>query len=133
MNADQIGRTIEPGSLPQGQRQEVVSNLQTALGSSGGSPASQGAVPAGGAAVPSQAPDPLQRLLSGSSSSDLPVSDGLSKGPGNGPLRPGNNYAGSPKVQKLRLLASQASSPMLRQMARDALRAEVRKERQQSG
>jgi len=117
-SADDISRTIEPGSLDQGDRQVFADQLQGVLGPQVG--------PAPGSApTPAGAPggDELDRLLGGGHSSGLPVTDGLSLGPGKGPAASPGLTPESPKVTKLRLIATGASSPVLRQMARDALRS----------
>ncbi len=117
-NADDIARTIEPGSLPQGERQVVAGNLQAALpgGGVGGSPAP--AVPH----APAPGIDPIERLLAGDHETDLPVTSGISQGPGNTGAQSIND---SPKVVKLRLLAENAKSPVIRYQARNALRREL--------
>jgi len=122
-NADDISRTIEPGSLDQGDRQVVAQQLQTAIGPQTGPQPGSAPAPAGAPGA-----DELSRLLDGGHSSDLPVTDGLSLGPGKGPASAAGLRSDSPKVKKLRLLALGASSPVLRQMARDALRAALARE-----
>lgn len=123
-NADEIMRTVEPGSLPQGERQAMASRLQQALpkpGGGGGAPTSQAPASSGGA------PNPLSRLLGGGYSSDLPVTDGLSVGPGAGPARSAIAAAESPKIGQLRMVALEAKSPLVRYHARMALRREVQR------
>jgi hypothetical protein len=124
-NADQISRTIEPGSLPQGDRQVVKDRLQQSLSSlqGGGAPSA----PASGAPASGGPQDPLARLLGGKFSSDLPPTDGLSVGPGAGPASTGVAIASSPLIDKLRLIATEASSPLLRAYARASLRREIKK------
>jgi hypothetical protein len=117
-SADDIARTIEPGSLPQGDRQAFAANLQQALAGS----------QQAGPSVPPPGPggaDPLGDelgFLDSETISDKPVTAGLSVGPGGGPAP---TTVDSPKIEKLRAIALGARSPVLRQMARDALRAEI--------
>lgn len=123
-SADDIMRTVEPGSLPQGDRQKMASQLQQALGSAGGGPPVPAAQPpVSGGGVPS----PLSRLLGGGGSSDLPVTDGLSVGPGAGPSLGPVASAENPLIGKLRVIAMEASSPLVRYQARTALRREMKK------
>jgi len=118
-----IARTIEPGSLEYGDRQAITGRLQDSISAiQGGGPPS---APAPGAPAPGPAVDPLARLLGGKYSSDLPVTDGLSVGPGAGPALPGGGVASSPLVEKLRIIATEANSPLLRQYARAQLRREI--------
>lgn len=125
VSASDISRTIEPGSLEYGDRQAMSNNLQQALPALQGGASPSG--PAPGAPAPGAAQDPLARLLGGKFSSDLPPTDGLSVGPGAGPPSTGAGIASSPLIEKLRLIATEASSPLLRQHARAALRREVLK------
>jgi hypothetical protein len=114
-SASEIGAAIEPGSIPQGGRQELEANLQEVVGGGGG-----GAPTVGAAPLP-QAGGTLESLLGGAIGGDeLPVTDGLSVGAG----APGaqNDPMLSDQAQKLRLIATKAASPMLRQSARNALR-----------
>jgi len=120
-SADDIARTIEPGSLPQGERQEVAGQLQQALGGLASGPAAP--VEAAPDAIEGDI-DPLERLLSGEHTSDLPVTSGLSQGPGSTGLRPQSE---TPKVERLRAVATSAKSPVLRYQARAALRRELKR------
>jgi hypothetical protein len=124
-SASDISRTIEPGSLDYGNRQVVANRLQETI------PALQGgsvpSAPAPGAPAPGGPQDPIARLLSGGYSSDLPPTDGLSVGPGAGPASTGVGIASSPLIEKLRLIATEASSPLLRTYARASLRREILK------
>lgn len=124
-SADDIARTIEPGSLEQGDRQAVASQLQQAIPSLQGQGSPSG--PAPGAPAPGAPTDPMARLLNGGYGSDLPVTDGLSVGPGAGPSSAAQGIASSPLIERLRLVATEAKSPLLRQQARQALRREIRK------
>lgn len=127
VSADDISRTIEPGSTEFGERDDIEANLQSAIpqlqGSAG--PASPGLLPSGGAG---SSVNPMQELLGGEVS-DLPVTDGMSVGPGAGPGQTAQGVADSPTMNKLRLLATEAKNPVLRQKARNALRAELRRGR----
>ena len=71
--------------------------------------------------------DPVGMLLSGALGADPnPVTSGLSVGAGPGPnVRPGVPDA---TAERLRLVAQHAKTPMLRAMARAALRRRVRAE-----
>jgi hypothetical protein len=116
-NADDIARTIEPGSLEQGDRNKIRGQLMEAFQSNGTNPVGAGA------AAQSGAGNPLDALMGGQHSSDLPVTDGLSVGPGRGPAE--TTTTQSPLIEKLRALAVGANSPVLKQLARQALRAEL--------
>lgn len=124
-SASDIASTIEPGSLEYGDRQAVAGRLQETIPDLQGGASPSG--PAPGAPAPGAAQDPLARLLGGKYSSDLPPTDGLSVGPGAGPPSTGQGIASSPMIEKLRLIATQANSPLLRQYARQALRREIKK------
>ena len=77
--------------------------------------------------VPAAAPvaegDDLDELgfLEEGGISELPVTAGLGVGPGPGPA----GRTETTKVQRLRQIAQGASSPVLRHMARQALKAEI--------
>jgi len=119
-SADAIARSIEPGSTEYGERQEIASRLDQALS----------AAPQPGPAVaPGPAPasltNPMDKLLGGGHSSDLPVTAGLPVGPGPGPASASRGLASSPKAEQLRAIATSAKSPILRQLARDALAREI--------
>jgi hypothetical protein len=124
-SASDISDTIQPGSLEYGERQAVAGRLQEALPTLQGGTSSSAVAP--GAPAPGAPQDPMQRLLGGGFSSDLPVTDGLSLGPGAGPPTSSVAMAESPTIGKLRLIAMQASSPLLRHYARTALRRELQK------
>jgi len=124
-SASDISSTIEPGSLEYGDRQVVANRLQQAIPSLQGGATPSG--PAPGAPAPGAPQDPLARLLGGAYSSDLPPTDGLSVGPGAGPPSTGAGIASSPLIEKLRLIATEASSPLLRTYARASLRREILK------
>ena len=111
-------RAIEPGSIPYGERQTLESNLPAAL-----SQAESAAGPVVGAGAGAPVPsDPLQALLSGEvSGGDLPVTDGLSVGPGASPV-PQAGPMQSPRAERIRQLATQATNPRVRTAARMELR-----------
>lgn len=119
--ADQLRRSIDPGSIPFGQRQGLEQNLGQL-----GQPVSPAAVRTPmdqQLGIPS---DPLDPLIGG----DIPVgseelTSGLSVGPGPGPDQ------GPPdsRVERLRMVAAQARSPVLRELARRALASTVRTRR----
>ena len=111
-SGDEIARSIEPGSLEYGDRQVIEDRIrQVAM------PERAPQRPPGQVASKSR-----DRLGSGPVS-ELPVTDGLSVGPGAGPRR--NTAMESPKVQKLRIMAKNARNPMIQKLALDALRAIV--------
>jgi len=104
----ELNDAIEPGSLEYGDRQVVQDRIsQIAAG-----PPQQ---------TPGAASQAAQGRLSQGPVSDLPVTDGLSVGPGRTPApNPPNN---DPRLDALRNLAQHATSPMLRKLARNGLRA----------
>ncbi len=123
-SADDISRSIEPGSTEYGDRDALAGRIQDALG--GGA----GGAPAPGAQVTPSAPqgggmDPMQRLLGGAHSTDMPATSGMSVGPGSSGQA--TAMADSPRIEKLRSIATGAKSPYLRQLARDALRREIKR------
>ena len=117
MTQRDISRAIEPGSIPQGGRQEFEGNLSAALGAEGGAPPSQGG-PAPALPTPGGT---MESLLGGAiPGDDLPVTDGLSVGAGAG--GPTSDPMLSDTAGKLRLIAQGAVSPYLRFQARAELR-----------
>lgn len=120
--ADDLRRNIEPGSIPFGERQRLEGNLPQ-LGQAPGPAAIQTPLDSE-LGIPS---NPLDSLLGG----DIPVAPdevtaGLDAGPG-----PGSVASGPPdsRVERLRMVASQARSPVLRELARRALLSTVRTRR----
>lgn len=114
--ADQMRKSIEPGSVPQGERAGLEQNLG-ALTAGGG--AGQPAQQAPGGAAPSAA-DPLGALTSGEvnpGDTQVPLTDGISVGPGQG----GKADVPDDQQQRLSLLASGSRSPAIRSAARLAL------------
>lgn len=123
---DQMQRSIEPGSISYGNRQQVEGML----------PAAQGTGPAPGQTpVPGLGGDPLalpgspeDMLLGGDFPSDpnIPATDGMSVGPGSGPpLEEGDQP--SSYAQRLRVIATNAKTPQLRAQARLALKLLARR------
>jgi len=80
-----------------------------------------------GLGIPS---NPLDPMLAGEldTGSD-PLTSGLSMGPGPGPVMSGVAPISDSGAERLRILALNAASPVLRQMARNALRGTVREYR----
>ncbi len=115
-SADEISRSIEPGSLESGNRQVVSDRISQIVG-----PGSQQAPPQPGAASTGA----MDRLGQGGVS-DKPITDGLTVGPGAGPANT-PQIANSPRVNQLRIVAKEARSPRLRALARDLLRVEAKK------
>lgn len=114
-------KAIEPGSTEFGDRAGLEQGLVAANQAAGGGPAGVAppttAVPSGGNAI--------SDMLSGAIKTDsgLPLTDGLGVGPGQGPAS--QQTAGpldSDLATKLKMLASQASSPALRLLALNQLK-----------
>lgn len=133
--ADQMGAAISPGSIEYGQRGEVESmlgNVMRARQQQSGAPV------AGGLPGPSAAggsPDELLDMLVGGRVKplpNLPLTDGLSVGPGAGRMQ---ETASTPSSMedRLRLIAVNAKTPQLRAMARMALRSETRRRMHSGG
>ena len=116
-------RAIESGSTESGDRQVLEDGLSQVLGGSGA--AGGGAPSAGNVSIPE---DPVGGLLSGAVQGDeLPVTDGLSVGPGAGGESAQPASMLTPRAEKLRDLAQNASVPGVRQAARNELRRMIRK------
>ena len=115
-SADDINRSIEPGSTEYGDRQVIEDRIAQSLqmGDVSRQPTPPGAV--SGRAQ--------SRLASGPVS-DKPITDGLSVGPGAGPNKATMTEA--PELEKYRLIAQNARNPYLRHLARSALRANMRR------
>jgi hypothetical protein len=113
VNADQISKSISPGSTEYGDRQVVGDRIAQVMQQTK-KPATSppGAASQGG----------LDKLKAGPVS-DLPVTSGLSVGPGAGATL--DPMANMPEVEKLRILATNGRSPRMRALARDALRAKA--------
>ncbi len=120
MSSREVIGSIEPGSIPFGERQQLEEGLTQVLSQ---------AAPTGGpeqaaAAAPVPTPeDPIAALLSGSvdPGAQGPFTSGLSVGPGPGPADTGDPLQ-SNRAQKLRTIAAQASTPSVRAAARRMLR-----------
>ncbi len=113
---------IAPGSTDYGERGELEGAVSASLSSPAGSQeptlGSASPVPTAGGLPAS----PLDFLNDGTHSSDLPVTSGVSVGPGEGPMSP---FADLPvdRMTRLQTIATQAKSAYVRQAARQALRA----------
>jgi hypothetical protein len=121
---DQMRRSIDVGSLPFGQRQA----FESSLGEVGAAtPAPVGArqpTPGNDLGIPG---NPLDPMLAGDvSPSQDPLTSGLSVGPGPGPVGSGVAPISDDSVERLRIVAMNAASPVLRNMARRALRGTVK-------
>jgi hypothetical protein len=105
-----------------GDRQGFNESLAQALPGDGAPGGSAGAGVAGGGslAIPE---DPLGALLSGEveGDSNMPLTTGLSVGAGAGPNQQPDVMLGS-RAEKLRVLATESSSSLIRQAARNELR-----------
>jgi hypothetical protein len=117
---DQLIGSISPGSIPYGERQ----NIEAAIGQIGAAPAPAGPItPATGSlGIPS---NPLDPLVGGQLPVNPdPVTAGLSMGPGTGGV---DSPIGIPpgSVERLRTVALNARSPVLRELARRALRSQA--------
>lgn len=115
--ADQVNKSIEPGSVPYGERQGLEEGVsQLAAGGPGAVPSAPGGGPA---PLPSTS-NPLSALASGEIDPGVgggPLTTGLSVGPGEGPQIPDS------RKERLKALAEYAASPTVRGMARTALKA----------
>jgi len=123
-SASESIKAIEPGSTASGDRQELEAGLSSVLG--GGGAGGPGASPAaGGLNIPE---DPIGALLSGDASGDpdIPLTDGLSVGPGAGGPDKIHPAMKTSRATKVRDLAMNASTPAIRQAARNELRRMMR-------
>ena len=113
--AEQLFRSIEPGSVPYGERQ----TLEAGLSDLAASPA-----PAGPTGIP-EAPPPEdealtpEQILEEGSVSDLPITSGLSLGPGPGPFM---GVEATTEQRRLQEIALNAPSALIRYTAALALR-----------
>jgi len=115
--SDLTQAAIQPGSTEYGERQNLEQGLSSAMGAP---PAGPGG-PSPATPVAPLPDNPLGALLGGEISGDnLPVTDGLSIGPGAGPAT--EHPMMSSRAQRLRSLATEAASPVARAAARRALR-----------
>ncbi len=108
--ADDVTRSIEPGSIASGERGPLEDRMKQAMAAAPQAPA-PGA--AGGRGLDRLAQGPV---------SDKPVTDGLALGPGASPA-PQGGIKDSPRINQLRLIATEARTPRMRALARDMLRA----------
>lgn len=115
-SADEIARSFEPGTLEYGDREVLTDRIHQSL--------AQAQPPQ--ARPPGRVSERTNSRLEGGPVSDLPVTAGLSVGPGPGPNV--NTVDRMPHVDKLRLVAKEARNPALRKLARDTLRAMVVKQ-----
>lgn len=114
---DRIRRSIEPGSIPFGERQrleQTLSQISAARQPLPGATMAQAAPPSLG--IPA---NPLDPLLGG----DLTIADdeltsGLPVGPGPGPV---TQELPDGRIARLRILALSARTPLLRELARRTL------------
>jgi len=113
-NASDIADSIEPGSTEYGDRQVIEDRIQQA--------AVQRAEPRTPGAVSGATRD----RLSQGPVSNLPITSGLSVGPGAGPAVSAGPLEGQ-DIEQFRLIAQNARNPLLRKLARDALTAIVRR------
>jgi len=123
MTARDLARSIEPGSIPHGDRQTLESNLPAALSQQ--EQAAGPVAPNGGSlAIPE---DPVGALLSGEIAGDPnePTTAGLSVGPGDGPAEQPDVMLGN-RAERLRQLATESTSPILKDAARNELRRMAR-------
>lgn len=112
---------IEPGSTEYSTRDDLEAGLAQVGG--GAPPVMGGGAPSPTSTVPDQG-DPFADMLGGIIQPDkIPLTSGLSVGPGAGPAgiqpsSPTDNDLG----HKLKLLATQSTSPTLRRLAQARLR-----------
>lgn len=128
-NADTTKKAIAPGSIPFGERQGVEAGLEAVLGGGG-----EGQAPPSVPRISSDDPfsSPMAALEGkGGFESNLPITAGLSVGPGPGPM-PGLNDMPVPVVQRLQDVALHAKTPHIRQMALIALRRLARENMRQT-
>ena len=109
-SASDISDSISPGSLEYGDRQVVEDRIQ------------QAAIAAPAPRTPGAAASATQDRLGQGPVSNLPVTSGLSVGPGAGPSNK-QMVEQSANIDKWRIMAQNGRSPVIRKMARDALRA----------
>ncbi len=112
-SADDVTRSIEPGSVPSGERGPMEDRIKQAM-------ATQPTAPAPGAASGRG----MDKLGQGAVS-ERPITDGLSLGPGVG-AEGQKELPATNRIDTLRLIAKEARTPRLRALARDMLRAAVK-------
>ncbi len=113
-SADQIRKSIEPGSVPHGDRAPLEAGISQNVGAGVPTPPSAD----GPGALPSPS-NPMSALLGGEITPESagPLTEGLSVGPGGGGDIPDS------KKERLKAIAEFAESPTVRGMARVALRS----------
>ena len=123
-NANDIAAAVTPGSMPYGERQKFAGSLQQAMpgGTGQGPPSPPGLPPI----VPQKDMGPLDVLTQGVHSSADPVTAGLTVGPGRTPAAPGAPLLDQDKMSRLRDIAMNARTPVLRNAARQLLRQMAR-------
>lgn len=115
--ADQTIKSIEPGSIPFGDRAGLEQNIVGQLAGGGNAQPGQ---PSPGGASPVSTADPLGALTSGSidpGGAGVPLTDGISVGPGDG----GAADVPDDQQMRLQLLVVGSRSPAIRSAARLAL------------
>ena len=122
-----VAKAIEPGSTESGDRAGLEQGLQQMSGGGPVGAPGAGAPPAaGGLNIPE---DPIGGLMSGEvrGNADLPITDGLSVGPGAGSADTGIDPSmQTSRASKVRDLAMNASTPAIRAAARNELRRMLR-------
>lgn len=117
---------IAPGSTEYGDRQKLEGSLSAIVGQGGGGAPAPGG--GGGAPGPIVPEDALGALMGGqvSPGGDMPLTDGLSVGPGAGPAAQQEDPLLGDRANRLRMIASEAASPQLRALARSELKRMTR-------
>ena len=120
-----VAKAIEPGSTESGDRAGLEQGLQAAQGGAPVGAPGQAPPAAGGLNIPE---DPIGGLMSGEvrGNADLPITDGLSVGPGAGGETGIDPSMQTSRANKVRDLAMNASTPAIRAAARNELRRMLR-------
>lgn len=123
MTLEQMSGSIEPDSLEYGARDDLEAGLPAAMPQ----PTAGAAPETGAGAIAFEGPgeDPFELMLGAEEGNNIPITEGLSVGPGAGPAARGLPPLDS-MDQRLKLVATGARSPVLRAMARNALRRRLR-------
>lgn len=123
--AEELTHSIAPGSMPYGERDDLEEGLsQIATGSDPLQAGAPGAPPV--TAEGDLTPEDV--LTNGEAVSELPITSGLSVGPGPGPF---GGINATPEQVKLREVALTADSALVRHMATLALRRLYRQQQQE--
>lgn len=109
----EIADSITPGSLEYGDRQVMEDRIRQINAQSGQRRQ---------VSPPGQVTRNAQSYLESGPTSDLPVTSGLSVGPGRTPTNMSDPAQGD-LAERYRIIAAEARNPYLRHMARSALRA----------